>query len=61
MYGADVVISLRIQKERLAGRQLSVEEYIDRYQIDARRMRLAKTRRDSSASRPHHSRYGTHQ
>ena len=42
MYGADVVISLRIQKERLAGRQLSVEEYVDRYQIDARRMRLAK-------------------
>lgn len=42
MYGADVVISLRIQKERLAGRQLSIEEYIDRYQIDARRMRLAK-------------------
>jgi len=39
---ADVVISLRIQKERLAGRQLSVEDYIDRYQIDARRMRLAK-------------------
>ena len=42
MYGADVVISLRIQKERLAGRQLSVEDYIDRYQIDSRRMRLAK-------------------
>jgi aspartate carbamoyltransferase catalytic subunit len=42
MYGADVVISLRIQKERLAGRQLSVEEYVDRYQIDSRRMRLAK-------------------
>ncbi len=40
--GADVVISLRIQKERLAGKQLSVEDYIDRYQIDARRMRLAK-------------------
>lgn len=42
MYGADVVISLRIQKERLAGRQLSLEEYVDRYQIDSRRMRLAK-------------------
>ena len=26
--GADVVMSLRIQKERLAGRQISVEEYI---------------------------------
>jgi len=42
LQGADVVISLRIQKERLAGRQLSVEDYIDRYQIDARRMRLAR-------------------
>ena len=42
VYGADVVISLRIQKERLAGRQLSVEDYIDRYQVDLRRMRLAK-------------------
>ncbi len=42
MYGADVVISLRIQKERLAGRQLGLEEYVDRYQVDSRRMRLAK-------------------
>ncbi len=42
MYGADIVISLRIQKERLAGRQLSLEEYVDRYQIDGRRMRLAR-------------------
>lgn len=42
MQGADVVISLRIQKERLAGRQLGLEEYVDSYQIDARRMRLAK-------------------
>jgi aspartate carbamoyltransferase catalytic subunit len=42
IYGADVVMSLRIQKERLAGRQISIEEYIDRYQVDSRRMRLAK-------------------
>lgn len=42
IYGADVVMSLRVQKERLAGKQLSVENYIDRYQIDSRRMRLAK-------------------
>lgn len=42
IYGADVVMSLRIQKERLAGRQISIEEYIDRFQVDARRMRLAK-------------------
>ncbi len=42
LQGADVVISLRVQKERLAGKQLSVEDYIERYQIDARRMKLAK-------------------
>ncbi len=42
MQGADVVISLRIQKERLAGKQLSIEEYVDRYQVDSRRMSLAK-------------------
>ena len=42
MQGADVVISLRIQKERLAGKQLSLEEYVERYQIDSRRLRLAK-------------------
>jgi aspartate carbamoyltransferase catalytic subunit len=42
IYGADVVMSLRIQKERLAGRHISIEQYIERYQVDARRMRLAK-------------------
>ena len=40
--GADVVMSLRVQKERLAGRQLSVEEYIARYQITRERLALAK-------------------
>ena len=35
LQGADVVMSLRVQKERLAGKQLSVEDYIERYQIDA--------------------------
>ena len=42
LHGADVVMSLRVQKERLAGKQISVEDYIDRYQIDSRRMKLAK-------------------
>jgi aspartate carbamoyltransferase catalytic subunit len=42
MREADVVISLRIQKERLAGKQLSLDEYVDRYQVDSRRMRLAR-------------------
>ena len=39
--GADVVMSLRVQRERLAGKEISAEEYVDGYQIDARRMRLA--------------------
>ncbi|HEY3930396.1 MAG TPA: aspartate carbamoyltransferase catalytic subunit [Candidatus Koribacter sp.] len=40
--GADVVMSLRVQKERLAGRQLSVEEYVTKYQITRERLALAK-------------------
>jgi aspartate carbamoyltransferase catalytic subunit len=40
--GADVVMSLRVQKERLAGRQISVDEYIARYQITMEKMALAK-------------------
>ena len=40
--GADVVMVLRIQKERLAGLKLSIEDYIARYQVTAERLRLAK-------------------
>jgi len=40
--GADVVIALRIQKERLAGLQLSLDEYIANYQLSAERVRWAK-------------------
>src|SRR5215471_5367486 len=40
--GADVVMSLRIQKERLAGRHISLEDYIAQFQITPRRMKLAK-------------------
>jgi len=40
--GADVVMSLRVQKERLAGRQLSVDEYIAHYQITREKLALAK-------------------
>jgi aspartate carbamoyltransferase catalytic subunit len=40
--GADVVIALRIQKERLAGLQLSLDDYIDQYQLTAERVRWAK-------------------
>ena len=39
---ADVVMSLRIQKERLAGRQISLEDYIARFQVTPQRMKLAK-------------------
>ncbi len=48
--GADVVMSLRVQKERLAGRQLSVEEYIAKYQIT--RERLAMARKDAILMHP---------
>jgi aspartate carbamoyltransferase catalytic subunit len=40
--GADVVMSLRIQKERLAGRQIGLEEYIQKFQLTAQRMKQAK-------------------
>lgn len=40
--GADVVMSLRVQKERLGGQKISVDEYITRYQITLDKMRLAK-------------------
>jgi aspartate carbamoyltransferase catalytic subunit len=48
--GADVVMSLRIQKERLAGRQISLEDYITQFQITPERMRLAK--RDAIVMHP---------
>ena len=40
--GADVVMVLRVQKERLAGRQVRMDEYISGYQVTAERLRLAK-------------------
>jgi aspartate carbamoyltransferase catalytic subunit len=39
---ADVIIALRIQKERLEGLQLKLDDYIARYQISAERVRWAK-------------------
>src|ERR1700744_2534195 len=39
---ADVIIALRIQKERLDGLQLKLDDYIARYQISADRVRWAK-------------------
>lgn len=39
--GADVVMVLRVQKERLAGEKISLENYIARYQMTLPRLRLA--------------------
>jgi aspartate carbamoyltransferase catalytic subunit len=40
--GADVVMLLRVQKERLAGLSIDVPEYIARYQMNAARLKLAR-------------------
>jgi aspartate carbamoyltransferase catalytic subunit len=40
--GADVVMLLRVQKERLAGLNIDVPEYIERYQMNPARLKLAK-------------------
>jgi aspartate carbamoyltransferase catalytic subunit len=42
LQGADVVMALRVQKERITGAHHSVEEYVEHYQITPQRMRLAK-------------------
>jgi aspartate carbamoyltransferase catalytic subunit len=38
---ADVIMMLRVQKERLAGLQLSVDDYVARYQLTRERLALA--------------------
>jgi aspartate carbamoyltransferase catalytic subunit len=40
--GADAVMVLRIQKERLAGTKLRLQDYISRYQLTMARLKLAK-------------------
>ena len=42
VHGADVVMVLRVQKERLAGTKVSLQEYITRYQMTMTRLKLAK-------------------
>lgn len=39
---ADVVMMLRVQKERLAGLKLDAEKYVGQYQLTAERLRLAR-------------------
>jgi aspartate carbamoyltransferase catalytic subunit len=42
VHGADVVMVLRVQKERLAGQKISLQDYISRYQMSMARLKLAK-------------------
>jgi aspartate carbamoyltransferase catalytic subunit len=48
--GTDVVMLLRVQKERLAGQKISLPDYIARYQMNAARLKLAK--RDAIVMHP---------
>jgi aspartate carbamoyltransferase catalytic subunit len=48
--GADVLMMLRVQKERLAGRQIKLSDYVAGYQLTAERLRLA--RRDAIVLHP---------
>ncbi len=40
--GADVIMLLRLQKERLAGQKISLQDYVARYQMTPVRLKLAK-------------------
>jgi aspartate carbamoyltransferase catalytic subunit len=40
--GADAVMVLRVQRERLAGLKVNLQDYISRYQMTIARLRLAK-------------------
>ncbi len=42
MRGADVILVLRLQKERLLGMKIGLEDYTARYQMTMPRLRLAK-------------------
>src|SRR3977135_3532615 len=48
--GADVIMLLRMQKERLAGQKIGIEDYIARYQTTTARLKLAK--RDAIVMHP---------
>ncbi|PYX41319.1 MAG: aspartate carbamoyltransferase [Acidobacteria bacterium] len=48
--GADVITLLRVQKERLAGTKLRLEDYIAHYQMTTQRLKLAK--RDAIVMHP---------
>jgi len=46
----DVIMLLRLQKERLAGQKIRVQDYVERYQMTAPRVELA--RRDAIVMHP---------
>jgi aspartate carbamoyltransferase catalytic subunit len=48
--GADAIMVLRVQKERLAGTKLRLQDYIARYQLTMARLKLAK--RDAIVMHP---------
>lgn len=48
--GTDVIMLLRVQKERLAGEKIRLQDYIARYQMTAARLKLAK--RDAIVMHP---------
>jgi aspartate carbamoyltransferase catalytic subunit len=48
--GAEVIMLLRVQQERLAGKKIHVRDYIARYQMTAPRLKLAK--RDAIVMHP---------
>src|SRR5712672_1263063 len=50
--GTDVIMLLRMQKERLAGQKISLEDYIARYQMTLARLKL--TKRDAIVMHPGH-------
>jgi aspartate carbamoyltransferase catalytic subunit len=50
VHGADVLMLLRVQKERLAGMKLRLEDYIARYQMTMHRLKMA--RRDAIVMHP---------
>jgi aspartate carbamoyltransferase catalytic subunit len=48
--GADVIMVLRVQKERLAGMKIRLQDYVARYQLTTARLKLAK--RDAMVMHP---------
>jgi aspartate carbamoyltransferase catalytic subunit len=48
--GSDVIMLLRVQKERLAGQKIRLQDYVARYQMTVARLKLAK--RDAIVMHP---------